>query len=210
MCGPPDLMLGECVSSLSLSRRVRISLDILEEHITSSSPHFIYCLCPSEVCESSHPPDSTHLCLHPSLTPPLWLLPQDSGDILQQVQHLQLVDIALMQSTGYPVHINIEEFVERYANAILCEASLPMTADTCTRVLEHADLTQWCVGRSQVFLKPWHVDQLEEQLSLRVHSNTMMQNGTIHTPHQLLLPITSSSPSSPSILTLQLTEGIRR
>ena len=134
-----------------------------------------------------------------------------------------------MQSTGYPVHISIEEFVDRYASAILHDATLPMTAHTCTRVLSHADVQQVCVGRTKVFLKPWHVDQLEALLKLRIQSAKMMQNGILPSasssspppPHHHLPTITSSPPhhlliTSPSpshhllpITPLQLSEGIR-
>ena len=189
MLSSPDAMLGECVSSSCLSRRVRISLDILEEHITSSSPYFIYCLSGCEVyvltLKSSYPPlfpptpGSSYPWLLPPLAPPTpgSTHSQDTGTLLQQIQYYQLVDIALMQSTGYPVHVDIEGFVDRYGSPLLSEGSLPMTADTCTRILKSTDLDNWCVGRTQVFLKPWHVPQLEERLNILNRSAQTVQNG---------------------------------
>ena len=74
--------------------------------------------------------------------------------MLTQLQHLRVLDIALIQSCGYPVHLEHGVFVERYSSLLIGNRS-PVKEGRdvkaiCQVVLSQLKLTDYRIGNSQV------------------------------------------------------------
>ena len=95
------------------------------------------------------------LSLSPPPSPlPLLSFPQggefDGGLVLHQLQQLRVLDTALIQSCGYPVHMSYSTFTQQYGVLLLRGTHLEVSRETCQQVLETVRLEEWRLGKSQV------------------------------------------------------------
>ena len=74
----------------------------------------------------------------------------DGGLVLHQLQQLRVLDTALIQSCGYPVHMSYSTFTQQYGVLLLRGTHLEASRETCQRVLETTRLEEWRLGKSQV------------------------------------------------------------
>ena len=70
--------------------------------------------------------------------------------MLHQLQQLQVLDTALIQSCGYPVHMSYSTFTQQYGVLLLQGTHLEASRETCQHVLETMRLEEWRLGKSQV------------------------------------------------------------
>jgi len=87
--------------------------------------------------------------------------------VLEQLQTMSLVDITLLQSRGFPVHMTFAEFSKRYDTILVapCDhhgdryAALLFGTEhttggtdeeTCYKIIANARLEGWCTGKTQV------------------------------------------------------------
>jgi len=87
--------------------------------------------------------------------------------VLVQLQTMSLVDITLLQSRGFPVHLTFAEFAKRcdpfyranykqygyrYAALLLGTEHTTKGTDeeTCYKIIANARLDGWCTGKTQV------------------------------------------------------------
>jgi len=119
--------------------------------------------------------------------------------VLRQLQHLRVLDTALIQSCGYPVHMSFRSFTKQFATVLMRDTTLEPSPETCQQALEISGLQEWRIGKSQVreilsgmstsvikdvalqlvqvLLKPWHLSQLREQVALYETSARKLQQG---------------------------------
>lgn len=74
----------------------------------------------------------------------------DGGLVLHQLQQLRVLDTALIQSCGYPVHMSYSTFTQQYGVLLLRGTHLQASRETCQHVLETTRLEEWRLGKSQV------------------------------------------------------------
>lgn len=78
----------------------------------------------------------------------------DRGYMLAQLQHFRVLDTALIQSCGYPVHLEHGVFAERYSSILLGDRDPVKDGRgpkaVCQAVLSHMNLTDYKIGNSQV------------------------------------------------------------
>ena len=74
--------------------------------------------------------------------------------MLGQLQQFQILDTALIQSCGYPIHLEHDRFVERYSPLLLeSRGVLKDERDlktVCQAVLKKTKITDYRIGNSQV------------------------------------------------------------
>ncbi|KAM6449879.1 myosin-IIIa-like [Liasis olivaceus] len=81
--------------------------------------------------------------------------------VLVQLRYAGILETARIRQQGYSHRILFANFIKRYY--FLCYKSSnepPISPATCTAILEKAQLDNWMVGKTKVFLKYYHVEQL--------------------------------------------------
>ena len=61
---------------------------------------------------------------------------------------------------------------------VLCRRDLPPTRENCVKILQATGIKGWQVGKTKVFLKYFHVDQLTDVLERMGKSAIALQVGT--------------------------------
>ncbi|XP_064396832.1 uncharacterized protein LOC135343755 isoform X2 [Halichondria panicea] len=143
----PDVILPD--HAHSLTNRARDCMSRVCEEVTFCQPHFVLTLCTGEE-ETDKKFDSSH--------------------VLTQLQHLRVLDTALIQSCGYPVRISHDKFIDSYSPLLICKNSTHSPSETCRALIQAAQLEDYLVGSHQVLLKPWHLGQLQVALSV-IHTS---------------------------------------
>lgn len=74
--------------------------------------------------------------------------------MLAQLQQFRILDTSLIQSCGYPVHIEMKSFVERYSPLLMegrdkAQRDLPTV---CQAVLNKRNVSDYRIGNSQVLI----------------------------------------------------------
>ena len=89
--------------------------------------------------------------------------------MLVQLQALSLLDVTLLQSRGYPVHVTYSDFVKRCGSYFACfdwligyhghrysvllldnDNSVGNDEEICHKIITNAKLDGWKIGKSQV------------------------------------------------------------
>ena len=84
----------------------------------------------------------------------------DADCVLHQLQHLRVLDTALIQSCGYSVQMTFADFLSRYSSSILRETELEVTGDNCRRILQVSRLQEWQIGHTKVHMIEPQVEPL--------------------------------------------------
>ena len=88
--------------------------------------------------------------------------------MLHQLQQLRVLDTALIQSCGYPVHMSYSTFTQQYGVLLLRGTHLEASRETCQQVLETMKLEEWRLGKSQVR------NLFDEMLTVSYHSKCVV------------------------------------
>ena len=160
----PDCLFGVCwEGQLTLASRLKQTTQSLMELVTTSRPHFVLCLSPQsdrmDKVENLIQSAKLHQRI-PSLkhSPHFTRLNQVTGIdcdyMLAQLQHFRVLDTALIQSCGYPVHLEHGTFAERYSSILIGDRGSVKDGsgpkDVCEAVLSHMSLTDYKIGNTQV------------------------------------------------------------
>ena len=70
--------------------------------------------------------------------------------MLSQLQHLRVLDTALIQSCGYPTRIDHCVFAKKYSDLLLRGQVNTYDRRTCKAILEKSSLQDFHIGKSQV------------------------------------------------------------
>ncbi|KFO18932.1 Myosin-IIIa [Fukomys damarensis] len=118
----------------------RYSLMDLLSKMVAGQPHFVRCIKPNNERQARK---------------------YDREKVLLQLRYTGILETARIRRLGYSHRILFANFIKRYY--VLCYKSSeepPVSPDTCAAILEKAGLDNWALGKTKVFLKYYHVEQL--------------------------------------------------
>ncbi|XP_073912581.1 myosin-IIIa [Castor canadensis] len=114
-------------------------MDLLSKMVVGQ-PHFVRCIKPNNERQARK---------------------YDKEKVLLQLRCTGILETARIRRLGYSHRILFANFIKRYY--VLCYKSSeepPVSPDTCATILEKAGLDNWALGKTKVFLKYYHVEQL--------------------------------------------------
>lgn len=98
----------------------------------------------------------------------------DDKFVLLQLRYCGILETTRIRKEGYSLRPTFQEFVERYK--YLSPSSLvKFDSATCKLILNNTMLKNWRVGKSKVFLKYYHYDQLRTILDQYISYATIIQ-----------------------------------
>ncbi|KAK9396158.1 myosin-IIIa [Crotalus adamanteus] len=133
----------------------RNSLMDLLYKLAVGQPHFVRCIKPNNHRQANK---------------------YEKEKVLIQLRYTGLLETARIRQQGYSHRILFANFIKRYY--FLCYNSsnkLPINSATCTAILEKAKLNNWMVGKTKVFLKYYHVEQLNIKRKEIIHRIVLIQ-----------------------------------
>ncbi|XP_073686537.1 myosin-IIIa isoform X2 [Garra rufa] len=126
----------------------RYSLMDLLSKMVAGQPHFVRCIKPNNDRQAHK---------------------FDREKVLIQLRYTGILETAKIRRQGYSHRILFNNFIERYfILAFRANEEPPMNPETCAVILEKAKLENWVLGKTKVFLKYYHA----EQLNLMVRQTT--------------------------------------
>jgi myosin-3 len=129
------------------------SLALLMTEMTAAQPHFIRCIKPN-----------------------LKKIPNDYNDeqITKQLRYTGMLETTRIRKEGYSSRPAYADFIGRYKMIGFPMMANPAgTAANCAVICDKAKLADWQVGKTKVFLRYFHVDQLNK--CLQPFPNAAMQ-----------------------------------
>ncbi|KAM8934081.1 myosin-IIIb [Pelodytes ibericus] len=118
----------------------RYSLMDLLSKMVVGQPHFVRCIKPNDDREA---------------------MKFSLERVLMQLRYTGILETVNIRRQGYSHRILFEDFLKRYYYlAFKAHQNPPATKESCKAILEKAKLDKWVLGRSKVFLKYYHVEQL--------------------------------------------------
>ncbi|XP_004691365.1 PREDICTED: myosin-IIIa [Condylura cristata] len=124
----------------TVSSYFRYSLMDLLSKMVVGQPHFVRCIKPNNERQARK---------------------YDREKVLLQLRYTGILETARIRRLGYSHRILFANFIKRYH--VLCykwNEDPPVSPDTCVAILEKAGLDNWALGKTKVFLKYYHVEQL--------------------------------------------------
>ncbi|KAM8802107.1 myosin-IIIa [Rhynchonycteris naso] len=118
----------------------RYSLMDLLSKMVVGQPHFVRCIKPNNERQARN---------------------YDKEKVLLQLRYTGILETARIRRLGYSHRILFANFIKRYH--VLCykwSEEPPVSPDTCATILENTGLDNWALGKTKVFLKYYHVEQL--------------------------------------------------
>uniref|UniRef100_A0A286Y0P1 non-specific serine/threonine protein kinase n=1 Tax=Cavia porcellus TaxID=10141 RepID=A0A286Y0P1_CAVPO len=118
----------------------RYSLMDLLSKMVVGQPHFVRCIKPNDDREA------LQFCRE---------------RVLVQLRSTGILETVNIRRQGYSHRILFEEFVKRYYYlAFKAHQTPPASKESCVTILEKSRLDHWVLGKTKVFLKYYHVEQL--------------------------------------------------
>uniref|UniRef100_A0A2K5S066 Myosin-IIIa n=1 Tax=Cebus imitator TaxID=2715852 RepID=A0A2K5S066_CEBIM len=118
----------------------RYSLMDLLSKMVVGQPHFVRCIKPNNERQARK---------------------YDKEKVLLQLRYTGILETARIRRLGFSHRILFANFIKRYY--VLCYKSSeepPVSPETCATILENAGLDNWALGKTKVFLKYYHVEEL--------------------------------------------------
>ncbi|NXL63235.1 MYO3A protein, partial [Chordeiles acutipennis] len=118
----------------------RYSLMDLLSKMVIGQPHFVRCIKPNNDRQANK---------------------FDKEKVLVQLRYTGILETARIRRQGYSHRILFANFIKRYY--LICyktNEDPPVSPETCAAILEKAHLDNWVLGKTKVFLKYYHVEQL--------------------------------------------------
>ncbi|XP_041670586.1 myosin-IIIa isoform X2 [Cheilinus undulatus] len=118
----------------------RYSLMDLLSKMVAGQPHFVRCIKPNNDRHANK---------------------FDREKVLVQLRYTGVLETAKIRRQGYSHRILFTNFIKRYyVVAFNAHEEPAVTPETCAAILEKAKLENWAMGKTKVFLKYYHVEQL--------------------------------------------------
>ncbi|XP_073162992.1 myosin-IIIb [Lepidochelys kempii] len=118
----------------------RYSLMDLLSKMVVGQPHFVRCIKPNDDREA---------------------LKFSQERVLVQLRYTGILETVKIRQQGYSHRILFEEFVKRYYYLAFKAHQTPLgTRESCIAILEKSKLDNWVLGKTKVFLKYYHIEQL--------------------------------------------------
>ncbi|CAF1090703.1 unnamed protein product [Adineta steineri] len=128
---------------LTVGAQYRNSLQILMDRMCASHPVFMRCLKPNQQ-KRAHLFDDTF--------------------VRAQLRYCGMLETTRIRKEGYSVRLTFEEFIRKYG-LLSKKRSIDSPLITCHHILEETKLTEWQLGKTKVFLKYYHPEQLEKLMN---------------------------------------------
>ncbi|XP_077364898.1 myosin-IIIa isoform X2 [Festucalex cinctus] len=126
----------------------RYSLMDLLSKVVAGQPHFVRCIKPNNERQANK---------------------FDREKVLVQLRYTGILETAKIRRQGYSHRVPFAHFLKRYHMvAFRADEEPAVTPETCAAILEKAQLENWAMGKTKVFLKYYHVE----------HLNVMVQQAT--------------------------------
>ncbi|XP_062377863.1 myosin-IIIa [Sardina pilchardus] len=133
----------------------RYSLMDLLSKMVAGQPHFVRCIKPNTDRQAGK---------------------FDRDKVLVQLRYTGILETAKIRRQGYSHRIAFVNFVQRYyILAFRANEEPPATPETCAAILEKAKLENWVLGKTKVFLKYYHVEQLNLMMRLTTERIVLVQ-----------------------------------
>ncbi|KAJ7345657.1 hypothetical protein JRQ81_001607, partial [Phrynocephalus forsythii] len=137
---PPQLSAGRIKVSPCDSSCLYYSLMDLLSKMVIGQPHFVRCIKPNDNREA---------------------LKFSRERVLVQLRYTGILETINIRRQGYSHRILFDEFVRRYYYIAFKAHETPLPSqESCVAILQKAKLDKWALGRTKVFLKYYHVEQL--------------------------------------------------
>uniref|UniRef100_G3WLT4 non-specific serine/threonine protein kinase n=1 Tax=Sarcophilus harrisii TaxID=9305 RepID=G3WLT4_SARHA len=133
----------------------RYSLMDLLSKMAVGQPHFVRCIKPNNDRQARK---------------------FDKEKVMLQLRYTGILETARIRRQGYSHRILFANFIKRYY--ILCYKSSeepPVSPETCAAILEQAGLDNWALGKTKVFLKYYHVEELNLMRKEKVDKIILIQ-----------------------------------
>ncbi|XP_074857658.1 myosin-IIIb [Carettochelys insculpta] len=118
----------------------RYSLMDLLSKMVVGQPHFVRCIKPNDDREA---------------------LKFSQERVLVQLRYTGILETVKIRQQGYSHRILFEEFVKRYYYLAFKAHQTPLgSRESCIAILEKLKLDNWVLGKTKVFLKYYHIEQL--------------------------------------------------
>uniref|UniRef100_A0A803STH1 non-specific serine/threonine protein kinase n=1 Tax=Anolis carolinensis TaxID=28377 RepID=A0A803STH1_ANOCA len=118
----------------------RYSLMDLLSKMVVGQPHFVRCIKPNDDREA---------------------LKFSQERVLVQLRYTGILETINIRRQGYSHRIHFDEFVKRYYYIAFKAHETPLPSkESCIAILQKAKLYNWALGKTKVFLKYYHVEQL--------------------------------------------------
>lgn len=128
---------------LTVGAQYRNSLQILMDRMCASHPVFMRCIKPNQQKQA-------HLF--------------DEIFVRAQLRYCGMLETTRIRKEGYSVRLLFEDFIQKYG--LLSKTRLKSSVENiCRNILEEIHLTEWQIGKTKVFLKYYHPEQLESQMN---------------------------------------------
>ncbi|XP_029140557.1 myosin-IIIb, partial [Protobothrops mucrosquamatus] len=133
----------------------RYSLMDLLSKMVIGQPHFVRCIKPNDDREA---------------------LKFSQERVLVQLRYTGILETVNIRQQGYSHRIHFEEFVKRYYYiAFKAHENPSPSKENCIAILQKAKLDKWALGKTKVFLKYYHVEQLNLYLREVIGRVVIMQ-----------------------------------
>lgn len=127
-------------SSASTSVHFRNSLASLMENLKASEPQFVRCIRANAEKQYGF---------------------FDVKLVQNQLLNTGVFETTRIRKLGYPTRMHMQDFINRYkVIGFPVTESVEINPANCDRIMRKAQLHDYQIGKSKVFLKYWHVDQL--------------------------------------------------
>ncbi|KAM4689069.1 myosin-IIIa-like [Discoglossus pictus] len=138
----------------SSSRNTYSLMDLLSKMV-AGQPHFVRCIKPNNDRLANK---------------------FDREKVLVQLRYTGILETARIRRLGYSHRILFANFIKRYH--LVCFKSNedpPVSPECCVSILEKANLDNWVLGKTKVFLKYYHVEQLNRMVKTIVDRIVLLQ-----------------------------------
>ncbi|XP_077137407.1 myosin-IIIb-like isoform X1 [Ranitomeya variabilis] len=131
---------------MSVGAQFQRSLTVLMEKMYAASPHFIRCIKPNSEKQPG--------VFHPE-------------GVMNQLRYNGLMETLRIRRDGFSWRPSFHDFVGQFG-ILHFAPDVPVSRDSCMRILQRAELSGWQCGTSRLFFKYWHQDEMTQKLlSLR-------------------------------------------
>ena len=130
--------------SPTVGAQFTVSLKILMDKMLSCQAHFVRCIKPN-----------------------MNQAPNNFIDdfVNQQLRYTGMLETTRIRREGYSYRPDYPMFMERFGLlAYGAKTNFAASAATCSKVMQVSGLQGWLMGKTKVFLKYWHVEQLDKQI----------------------------------------------
>ncbi|XP_044131071.1 myosin-IIIb-like [Bufo gargarizans] len=127
---------------MSVGAQFRRSLGVLMEKMYAASPHFIRCIKPNREKQ-------------PGVFQP--------DEVLNQLRYNGLMETLRIRRDGFSWRPSFQDFVGQFG-ILLLTPEVPVSRDSCVRILQRVQLSGWQCGTSRLFFKYWHQDEMMQNL----------------------------------------------